>query len=83
MSVTRHDQTAILSQAVVHGETVYLAGIVAKELAKDIKGQTKEIVDDIEDEAIQDDNQAEFERLVPRSLHQVGFCRLLVESSVP
>jgi enamine deaminase RidA (YjgF/YER057c/UK114 family) len=48
MSITRHDQTAILSQAVVHGETVYLAGIVAKDLGKDIKGQTKEIVDDID-----------------------------------
>ena len=48
MSVTRHDPTAILSQAVVHGDTVYLAGIVAKDLGKDVKGQTKEILDDID-----------------------------------
>jgi len=48
MSVTRHDPTAILSQAVVHGDTVYLAGIVAKDLAKDVKGQTREILDDID-----------------------------------
>ncbi len=48
MSITRHDQTSILSQAVVHGDTVYLAGIVAKDLKKDVKGQTKEIVDDID-----------------------------------
>ena len=48
MSISRHDQTAILSQAVEHGDTVYLAGIVARDLKKDVKGQTKEIVDDID-----------------------------------
>ena len=48
MSLIRHDQTAILSQAVEHGNTVYLAGIVAKDLKKDVKGQTKEILDDID-----------------------------------
>jgi enamine deaminase RidA (YjgF/YER057c/UK114 family) len=48
MTITRHDQTAILSQAVVYGDTVYLAGIVAKDLKKDVKGQTKEILDDID-----------------------------------
>ena len=48
MSVTRHDSTALLSQAVVHGDTVYLAGIVAKDLGKDVKGQTREILDDID-----------------------------------
>jgi len=29
MSITRHDQSAILSLAVEHGDTVYLAGVVA------------------------------------------------------
>jgi enamine deaminase RidA (YjgF/YER057c/UK114 family) len=48
MTITRHDQSAILSQAVQHSDTVYLAGIVAKDLNKDIKGQTKEILDDID-----------------------------------
>ena len=48
MSITRHDPTAILSQAVEHGDTVYLAGIVAKDLNTDIKGQTKEILDEID-----------------------------------
>jgi enamine deaminase RidA (YjgF/YER057c/UK114 family) len=48
MSITRHDQSQILSQAVQHGDTVYLAGIVAKDLNKDIKGQTKEILDEID-----------------------------------
>ena len=48
MSISRHDQSSILSQAVQYGDTVYLAGVVAKGLDKDIKGQTKEIVDDID-----------------------------------
>ena len=48
MTIARHDQTAILSQAVEHGDTVYLAGILAKDLSKDIKGQTKEVLDEID-----------------------------------
>ena len=48
MTITRHDQSAILSQAVEYGNTVYLAGIVAKDLNKDVKGQTKEILDEVD-----------------------------------
>jgi len=48
MSIARHDQSSILSQAVEHGDTVYLAGVVAKGLDKDIKGQTKEVLDEID-----------------------------------
>ncbi len=48
MSIERHEQSAILAQAVVHGDTVYLAGVVAKDLKKDVKGQTKEILDEID-----------------------------------
>ena len=48
MSIQRHDQTAILSQAVQYGDTVYLAGVVAKNLEEDIKGQTKQVLDDID-----------------------------------
>lgn len=48
MTIARHDQTAILSQAVDHGDTVYLAGITAKDLNKDVKGQTREILDEID-----------------------------------
>ena len=48
MTVARHDHTAILSQAVEHGDTVYLAGITAKDLNKDVKGQTREILDEID-----------------------------------
>ena len=48
MSIARHNPSAILSNAVEHGDTVYLAGIVAKDLGKDVKGQTKEIVGEID-----------------------------------
>jgi enamine deaminase RidA (YjgF/YER057c/UK114 family) len=48
MSITRHDQTAILSQAVEHGDSVYLAGIVAKNIDQDVKGQTKDVLVDID-----------------------------------
>ena len=48
MPIARHDPSAILSQAVEHGDTVYLAGVVAKGLDKDIKGQTKEVLDEID-----------------------------------
>jgi enamine deaminase RidA (YjgF/YER057c/UK114 family) len=48
MSITRHDQSSILSQAVQYGDTVYLAGVVAKDLEKDIKGQTKQVLDEID-----------------------------------
>ncbi len=48
MNITRHDQSAILSQAVEHGGTVYLAGIVARDLSKDIKGQTREVLGEID-----------------------------------
>ena len=48
MTITRHEQTAILSQAVQSGDTVYLAGVVAKNIDQDVKGQTKQILDDID-----------------------------------
>ena len=48
MSITRHDPTAILSQAVQYGDTVYLAGIVADDPSQDVKGQTKQILDKID-----------------------------------
>jgi len=48
VNITRHDQSAILSQAVEHGGTVYLAGIVARDLSKDIKGQTREVLGEID-----------------------------------
>jgi enamine deaminase RidA (YjgF/YER057c/UK114 family) len=48
VSITRHEPSAILSLAVEHGETVYLAGIVAKDLSKDVKGQTREVLAEID-----------------------------------
>ena len=48
MSVTRHEPGPILSLAVEHGQTVYLAGIVAKDLKQDVKGQTQEVLTEID-----------------------------------
>lgn len=48
MSIVRHDSSAILSQAVEHGSTVYLAGVVAKNLDADVKGQTQEVLKEID-----------------------------------
>lgn len=48
MSVSRHEPGSILSLAVEHGDTVYLAGVVAKDLKKDIKGQTAEVLAEID-----------------------------------
>lgn len=48
MSINRHDQSSILSLAVEYGSTVYLAGIVAKDLKQDVKGQTKEVLAEID-----------------------------------
>ena len=48
MTVQRHDSSGILSLAVEHGNTVYLAGVVAKNLDQDVKGQTKQVLDDID-----------------------------------
>ena len=48
MDIKRHHPSSILSNAVEHGNAVYLAGIVAKDLKKDVKGQTKEILDEID-----------------------------------
>jgi len=48
MSIVRHDSSSILSLAVEHGDTVYLAGVVAKNLDADVKGQTKEVLAEID-----------------------------------
>ena len=37
-----------MSQAVVHGDTVYLAGLTADDSKADVKGQTKQILDKID-----------------------------------
>ena len=48
MTIVRHDPGPILSLAVENGNTVYLAGIVAKNLDNDVKGQTREILAEID-----------------------------------
>ena len=48
MGIQRHDSSGILSLSVEHENTVYLAGVVAKKLDADVKGQTKEILDEID-----------------------------------
>jgi enamine deaminase RidA (YjgF/YER057c/UK114 family) len=49
MSIERHEVGARMSKAVVHGNTVYLAGIVANEpKGKDITAQTKDILAQID-----------------------------------
>ena len=48
MSISRYEPSTILSQAVVRGDMVYLAGITANDLSKDIKGQTREVLDEID-----------------------------------
>lgn len=48
MSIVRHDPSSLLSLAAEHGDTVYTAGIVAKNLKNDIKGQTREVLEEID-----------------------------------
>jgi len=48
MSIARHDSSSILSLAVEHDNTVYLAGVVAKNLDADVKGQTREVLNEID-----------------------------------
>ena len=44
MSIKRHGVGPRLSQAVVHGNTVYLAGMVAEDPSADARGQTEQIL---------------------------------------
>ena len=49
MSIKRHGVGPRLSQAVVHGNTVYLAGIIAGDPSADTKGQTEQILKKIDE----------------------------------
>ena len=44
MSIKRFNVGKRLSEAVVHGNTVYLAGEVPDDTAKDVTGQTEEVL---------------------------------------
>jgi enamine deaminase RidA (YjgF/YER057c/UK114 family) len=48
MSIARHEPGPILSLATEHGSTVYLAGIVAKNLKADVRSQTQEVLAEID-----------------------------------
>jgi enamine deaminase RidA (YjgF/YER057c/UK114 family) len=49
MSIKRHGVGPRLSQGVVHGSTVYLAGLVAGDPSADVKGQTEQILKKIDE----------------------------------
>ena len=49
MSITRFQTTERMSRVVVHGETIYLCGQVAKDDTADIKGQTATTLEKIEE----------------------------------
>jgi enamine deaminase RidA (YjgF/YER057c/UK114 family) len=44
MTIQRFDTGPRMSQAVVHGNTVYLAGVVADDTKLDTTGQTKQVL---------------------------------------
>ena len=48
MSINRINSGPRMSSAVVHGNTVYLAGLTADDRTLDVKGQTKQILDKID-----------------------------------
>jgi enamine deaminase RidA (YjgF/YER057c/UK114 family) len=48
MQIKRHDPTKLLANAVEHGSLVFLAGVVAKDTEKDIRGQTGEVLAEID-----------------------------------
>ncbi len=48
MSIKRHEPSKILSSAVEANGFAFLAGITPKTLTKDIKGQTEEVVAEID-----------------------------------
>lgn len=48
MSITRQGVGSLMSSAVIHGETVYLQGLVAGDTSADIAGQTQQVLDQID-----------------------------------
>ena len=48
MSITRHHTNQRMSQIVVHGDTVYLAGQVANDAGADISVQTQQVLENID-----------------------------------
>jgi enamine deaminase RidA (YjgF/YER057c/UK114 family) len=49
MTIERINPGPLMSQAVVHGGTVHLAGLVAADFEADTKGQTEQILDKVDE----------------------------------
>jgi len=47
-TITRIEAGARMSKAVIHGDTVYLAGIVADDPKQDVTSQTKQVLAEID-----------------------------------
>ena len=48
MSITRHHTNKRMSQIVIHGDTIYLAGQVADDASAGIKEQTRQVLRKVE-----------------------------------
>ena len=48
MNIQRHEPGKLLSSAVEYNGVVYLAGIIADDLGKDMRGQTEEVLKKID-----------------------------------
>jgi len=48
MSIKRHNPGKLLSSAVEYNGVVYLAGVIADDLSKDVRGQTEEVLKKID-----------------------------------
>lgn len=48
MSITRHESSSVYSKVVEANGTVYTAGIVPADLSRDVKGQTEEVLAEID-----------------------------------
>jgi enamine deaminase RidA (YjgF/YER057c/UK114 family) len=48
MSITRNHSNARMSQSVIHGDTIYLAGQVARDSNANISVQTEQVLDKID-----------------------------------
>lgn len=48
MSITRHESSSVYSKVVEANGTVYTAGIVPTDLSRDVKGQTEEVLAEID-----------------------------------
>jgi len=48
MPITRHESSSVYSKVVEANGTVYTAGIVPADLSRDVKGQTEEVLAEID-----------------------------------